>query len=65
MNKREVIDMTVDVVFEAGIKSRSRSPMSFPIVVIVDKKEVSKRFCVVFRKLNQIRNKLNETPSCY
>lgn len=35
---------------------RSRSPWSFP-VVIVDKKDGSKRFCMDFRKLNQITKK--------
>ena len=45
---------------EAGIFSRSRSPWSFP-VVIVDKKDGSKRFCVDFRKLNQV-TKRNSYP---
>ena len=58
LNKREVIDKTADEMLEAGIISRSRSPWSFP-VVIVDKKDGSKRFCVDFRKLNQV------FPSCY
>ena len=60
LNKREVIDKTVDEMLEAGIISRSRSPWSFP-VVIVDKKDGSKRFCVDFRKLNQV-TKRNSYP---
>ena len=45
---------------ETGIFSRSRSPWSFP-VLIVDKKDGSKRFCVDFRKLNQV-TKRNSYP---
>ena len=37
----------------ADVNRMSRAPWSFP-VVIVDKKDGSKRFCVVFRKLNQV-----------
>ena len=40
----------------ANIIRRSRSPWPFP-VVIVDKKDGSKGFCVDFRKLNQITKK--------
>jgi hypothetical protein len=53
LNKRETVDKAVDDMLEAGIISRSRSPWSFP-VVIVDKKDGSKRFCVDFRQLNAI-----------
>ena len=53
LNKRAVIDNTVDEMLEAGIIRRSRSPWSFPVVV-VDKKDGSKRFCVDFRQLNKI-----------
>ena len=45
---------------EAGVIRRSKSPWSFP-VVIVDKKDGSKRFCVDFRKLNQV-TKPNSYP---
>ena len=41
---------------DADIIRRSRSPWSFP-VVIVDKKDGSKSFCVDFRKLHQETNK--------
>ena len=53
LNKRAVIDNAVDEMLEAGIIRRSRSPWSFPVVV-VDKKDGSKRFCVDFRQLNKI-----------
>ena len=41
---------------DAKVIRKSRSPWSFP-VVIVDKKYGSKRFCVDFRKLNQVTKK--------
>ena len=41
---------------DADVIRRSRSRWPFP-VVIVDKKDGSKRFCVDFRKLNQITKK--------
>ena len=53
LNKRAVIDNAVDKMLEAGIIRRSRSPWNFPVVV-VDKKDGSKRFCVDFRQLNKI-----------
>ena len=56
IKKREVIDKAVDEMLEADVIRRSRSPWSFP-VVIVDKKDGSKRFCVDFRKLNQVIKK--------
>ena len=52
-NKRTVIDNAVDEMLEAGIIRRSRSPWSFPVVV-VDKKDRSKRFCIDFWQLNKI-----------
>ena len=53
---REVIDKAVDEMLDADVIRRSRSPWSFP-VVIVDKKECSKRFCVDFRRLNKVTKK--------
>ena len=44
IKNREVIDKAIDEMLEAGVIRRSRSPGSFP-VVIVDKKDGSKRFC--------------------
>ena len=38
---------------ETDVNRRSRAPWSFP-GVIADKKDGSKRFCVDFRKLNQV-----------
>ena len=53
LNNRKIIDKAVDEMLDAKIISRSRSEWSFP-VVIVDKKDGSKRFCVDFRQLNKI-----------
>ena len=60
LNNREIIDQAVDEMLEAKIIERSKSPWSFP-VVIVDKKDGSKRFCVDFRALNKI-TKANSYP---
>ena len=56
IKNRDVIDKAVDEMLDADLIRRSQSPWSFP-VVIVDKKVGSKRFCVDFRKLNQITKK--------
>ena len=56
LKNREVIDKALEEMLEAKVIRRSNSPWSFP-VVIVDKKDGSKRFCVDFRKLNQITKK--------
>ena len=53
IQSRQVIEKTIDEMMGANIVHRSKSLWSFP-VVIVDKKDGSKRFCVDFRKLNQI-----------
>ena len=50
MKNREVIDKAVDEMLVADVIIRSRSPWSFP-VVIVDKKDGSKRFCVDFMEI--------------
>jgi hypothetical protein len=60
LNNRKIIDEAIDEMLDAKIISRSRSPWSFP-VVIVDKKDGSKRFCVDFRALNKI-TKPNSYP---
>ena len=56
IKSREVVDKAIEEMLDADIIKRSRSPWSFP-VVIVNKKDGSKRFCVDFRKLNQITKK--------
>ena len=53
IQKIDVIDKALDEMLDANVIRRSKSPWSFP-VVIVDKKDGSKRFCIDFRKLNQI-----------
>ena len=53
LQSREIFDKAVTDMLDAKINERSRSPWLFP-VVIVDKKDETKRFCVDFRKLNQI-----------
>ena len=48
MKNREVIDKAIDEMLNADVIKRSRPPWSFA-VVIVDKKDGSKRFCVDFK----------------
>ena len=60
IKNREVIDKAINEMLDADVIRRSRTPWSFP-VVIVDKKDGSKRFYVEFRKLNQI-TKNNSYP---
>ena len=53
VHKRGVVEEAVRDMLEAGIIERSKSPWSFPIV-IVEKKNGGHRFCVDIRKLNAI-----------
>ena len=56
LKNRSVIEKALDEMLDAEVIRRSNSPWSFP-VVIVDKKDGSKRFCVDFRKLNHVTKK--------
>ena len=56
LNNRRVIDDAVKKMLDAGVIRRSRSLWSFP-VVIVNKKDNTKRFCVDFRQLSKITKK--------
>lgn len=58
-HKRIIVDKAIDEMLSTNI-IRSISPLSFPIVV-VDKKNGTKRFCVEFRQLNKI-TKTNSWP---
>ncbi|KAL4232960.1 hypothetical protein ACF0H5_007648 [Mactra antiquata] len=56
LKNRQIIDEAVKDMLEAKIIQRSNSPWSSP-VVIVTKKDGGKRFCVDFRKVNQVTKK--------
>ena len=51
--KQPIVHKAVDEMLEASIIRRSHSQYSFP-VVIVDKKDGTKRFCIDFRSLNKV-----------
>ena len=56
LQDREIVDNAIDEMLEAKVISRSQSPWSFGLV-IVSKKDGSKRLCVDYRKLNEITKK--------
>ena len=56
LQQRKMIDSAVDEMMQAGVIERFSSPWGFPIV-LVKKKDGSKRFCVDFRALNKITKK--------
>ena len=49
--KRKIVDDVIDDVLQANIIRPCNSPSAGPIVV-VDRKDGSKRFCVDYRELN-------------
>ena len=53
LKARKIIDKDANEMLVANIIERSRSSYVFP-VIIVEKKDVSSRFCVDYRKLNKI-----------
>ena len=55
---RGMVDRQIDEMLQAKVISPSHSPWSFP-VVLAQKKDGSKRFCVDFRQLNRITEKHN------
>ena len=55
-SQRQLVQEHIDKMLEAGVISPSQSPWASPIV-IVDKKDGSKRFCVDLRALNRITKK--------
>ena len=60
LKQRALVDQSIDEILEAGIIEKSNSPWGFPIV-LVEKKDGSKRFCMDFRALNKV-TKSNTYP---
>ena len=60
LTKRKIVDDAIDDMLQANIIRPSNSPWTSPIVV-VDKKDGSKRFCVDYRELNK-RTTLSSLP---
>ena len=50
---REIIDQEIEKMMELGIIERSKSPYSSPVVLVL-KKDQTYRFCIDYRKLNNI-----------
>ena len=57
IHKRKLVEDAVKDMLESGVIEHSRSPWSFPIVV-VSKKDGGHRFCVDFSALNKITRPL-------
>ena len=57
IHKRKLVEEAVNEMMDSGMIERSKSPRSFPIV-IVEKKDGGHRFCVDFRQLNAITKPL-------
>jgi hypothetical protein len=55
---REVVQIEVKCMLDAGVASPSYSPWALP-VVLVEKKDASTRFCVDYRRLNALTKKDN------
>src|SRR3954470_20373978 len=56
-HKKEWVDKEVEEMLKTGIISRSKSPWSFPIVVVAKKTvdgKTAPRMCINFQKLNQV-----------
>ena len=60
LNDQKIIEQEVLKMLEAGVIEKSRSAFRFP-VVLADKKDGEKRFCVNYRKLNEVTVK-NKHP---
>ena len=60
LKQREEISKAVDEMLQAKVIEKSRSPWSFP-VVLVTKRDGSNRFCIDYRSLNNI-TKNNSFP---
>ena len=57
IHKRKLVEEAVNEMMNSGMIERSKSPWSFP-VVIVEKKDGGHRFCMDFRQLNAITKPL-------
>ena len=63
LNQRPIVDKAIDDMLAAKIITPSHSSWSFPILLVNKKGTEDKRFCVDFRKLNQItRNYVYPLP---
>ena len=56
LTKRHIVEAKVEKMLEAGVIRPSESPYAF-LVMLVPKKDGSTRFCVDYRRLNQVTRK--------